>query len=144
MDDVVITTYRSPSETLAWESWVRDDARRVPVLDRFRELAVFGTKRDDCRWQIADGMNLMKARGILQCPAIIRRKLRHIRVAQALNCDGEEHVKADLFHAQPNETELDLLVPLHFAWNELAIRVRNLSMSAAPCASSMAPTSATT
>jgi hypothetical protein len=51
-------------------------------------------------------MNLLKARGILQDLAILRWKLRDICVAEALNSDREEQVKADLFHAQPNEKEI--------------------------------------
>jgi hypothetical protein len=51
-------------------------------------------------------MNLLKARGILQDLAILRWKLRDTRVAEALNSDREEQVKADLFHAQPNENKI--------------------------------------
>jgi len=49
---------------------------------------------------------LLKARGILQDLAIPRWKLRDICVAEALNSDREEQVKAELFHAQPNENEI--------------------------------------
>jgi hypothetical protein len=54
-------------------------------------------------------MKFVKARGILQYFAILSRKsvsgrirrgeLRNVSAAQALNRDGENQVKADMFHA---------------------------------------------
>jgi hypothetical protein len=107
MHDVIITPYGCPNQALSRERWVRDGISRVPILARVREPAfVVDTKRDNGRWQILGRMNLMKARGIFQDFAILRWKLRDICVAEALNRDGEEQVKADLFHAQPNENEI--------------------------------------
>jgi hypothetical protein len=107
MHDVIITPYGCPNQALPWDRWVRDGISHVPLLAWLCELAVFaGTKRDNSGWQIAGRMNLMKARGILQDFAILRWKLRDLCVADALNRDGEEQLTADLFHAQPNETEI--------------------------------------
>jgi hypothetical protein len=107
MHDVIITPYGCPNQALPWERWVSDGISRVPILARVREPAfVVDTKRDNGRWQIPGRMNFVKSRGILQYFAILRWKLRDLCVADALNRDGEEQVKADLFHAQPNEKEI--------------------------------------
>ena len=63
MDDVIFAAHGRPNETLAGKTWVCDDASRVPVLARFCEAAIIAaTKRDDCRWQTAGGMNFVKSR----------------------------------------------------------------------------------
>jgi hypothetical protein len=107
MHDVIITPYGCSNQALPWERWVRDGISRVPILARVREPAfVVDTKRENGRWQIPGRMNLLKGRGILQDLAILRWKLRDICVAEVLNSDREEQVKADLFHAQPNENKI--------------------------------------
>src|SRR6266496_6599075 len=106
MNDVIVAAYRCPNKALTRKSRIRDRVSRVPILTRFCYCAIAaGTKCDNAGWQILGGINFMKTRGILQHSTILWRKLRHICTAECLNYDGEEHVKADLFHAQPNENE---------------------------------------
>jgi len=58
--------YCCPNQALGWKSWVADGIGRVPFPTWFRQVAyTISAKRNDCRWQIACGMNLMKARRIL-------------------------------------------------------------------------------
>jgi hypothetical protein len=68
MDHVIFAPYRCPDQPLAWETRVRDDTSRVPLLAWFCELAVPAaiTKREDRGWQIAGGVNFVEACRILQ------------------------------------------------------------------------------
>jgi hypothetical protein len=84
---------------LARERWIGDGISRVPLLAWFREPAIAaGAKGNNGGWQITGRINFLKARGILQHSAIIRRKVCDISIAKALNCDGKEDVKSDMFH----------------------------------------------
>jgi hypothetical protein len=64
--DVIVAAYRCSNKAFTWESGVRDDTSRVPLLAWFCELAVPAavTKPEDCRWQITLGTNLLEARSI--------------------------------------------------------------------------------
>ena len=64
MDNVVFAADRSPNKTLAGQRRIADRISSVPFLARFCELAVAATvtKREDCGWQIAGDMNLVKPR----------------------------------------------------------------------------------
>jgi len=102
MYDIILASNGRPDESFSREFGIGDEISGFPFLARLCQPAILiYTKRYNRRGQIGRGMNLTKARRVLQYLAKLCWQLGRVRAAERLNANGREQTKDYTLHVFP-------------------------------------------